>query len=62
MIHQALETLDTAISDLEETITHIEQSVQKDGQPDMFPDTRAAVVKSLDSMINKVETILQEAS
>lgn len=62
MIRTALEQLDSAISELESTLTEIEQSVQKGNQPDMFPDTRAAVAQSLDVMINQVENILKEAS
>ena len=59
-IRKALEHLDRAIGDLEEASLSIESSL--DGvQRDMFPETKQAVVKSLDAMIDHVETMLEEA-
>tara|TARA_Y100000590_G_scaffold470345_1_gene663970 strand:- start:43213 stop:43434 length:222 start_codon:yes stop_codon:yes gene_type:complete len=59
-IRKALEHLDRAIGDLEEASMSLEVNASG-AQGDMFPETKQAVVKSLDAMINHVENMLEEA-
>ncbi len=59
-IRKSLERLDKAVGSLEKSTIHLEHSLQG-AQRDMFPETKQAMVKSLDAMINHVETILEDA-
>ena len=59
-IRQALMNLDQAIGGLESCVDNLD-IVPVGAQPDMFPETKQAVVKSLDKMIEHVETILEDA-
>ncbi len=59
MTLQALEGLEQAISELENATANLEVSLQG-AQRDMFPETKRAVVKSLDAMIDHVETLVEE--
>lgn len=61
-IGKALQTLESAVSELETVVSCLGQSGGVSGtQPDMFPETKQAVVKSLDKMIAHVETMLEDA-
>ena len=59
-IRQALIVLDQAVTELESTANTFE-TTPPGGQRDMFPETKRQVVKSLDTMIAHVETMLEEA-
>lgn len=59
-IQQALITLDQAVSELEKAASTL-SITPYGGQRDMFPETKQAVVKSLDAMITHVETMLEDA-
>lgn len=60
VIRQALIVLDQAVTELESTATTFEKT-PVGAQRDMFPETKRQVVKSLDTMIAHVETMLEEA-
>jgi hypothetical protein len=59
-IRQALINLNNAIGGLESSLDNL-SNANKTMQPDMFPETRQAVVQSLDKIISHVETILEDA-
>jgi hypothetical protein len=60
IIRQALTNLDGAVGKLEQAAGSL-STVKSGEQQDMFPETRLAVVKTIDNMINHVETILEDA-
>jgi len=59
-IQQALISLDQAVTELEKSAATL-ATTPVGGQRDMFPETKRQVVKSLDTMIAHVETILEDA-
>lgn len=59
-IRRGLESLDAAVSELENVVSALEQAGDLK-QGDMFPDAKAAIVKSLDNMIDHVENMVQKA-
>lgn len=58
-----LDQLNAALGGLEDAVTVLEGrfAAGEGAQPDMFPETKAAVVQSLDTMITHVETMLEKA-
>lgn len=59
-IREALTNLSGAIGTLEASVSGIEGTLEG-AQRDMFPETKQAVVKSLDKVIDQVEKMLVDA-
>ncbi len=59
-IRKGLESLDLAVSELEQAISIFEAKAPDLQQEDMFPETKQAIVKSLDNMITHVEGMIEK--
>lgn len=59
-IRKALELMDLSLTELESCVDSLENAGFSGVQPDMFPETKQAVVKSLDTMIQHVETMIEQ--